>query len=537
MNEIPLISVVIPCLNRAHFLKPTIASVLQQDYPHVECIVVDGGSTDGTLEILKSYGESIKWISEPDNGHADAINKGWKMSQGDILAWLNADDVWVIPHAVNQAVEYFQANGDVDVVYGDCGSIDVDGNVVGMTYLREWDLEYAVEYCDHCIPQPAAFIRRRILEQVGWLDPAFYQKKDHELWLRIGLVGRIQHIPVLLAYERNQQGLSFDGLTAAPACIQVTRKFYTFPEIPPSLHHKKRRAFSNANLQGALYAFVGGCHWWIIMTYTLKAIVTDPLNSLRAIKKFKTYVEQALSKSQRWHRFLPIFRRFFMPFSLGRQLKTMLTSQLPSREHLLPVRDIEWSWIASQMPYGQGEALEFGNGGSFLGLIAAQHGFTVTAIGTGTVRWSYTHPQLRFVQGNVFTLPAPIGSFDLVINDSAIEQTGLIRSYKGIREHFDKDLEVMARLRELMKPGGVMLLTIPIGQSTARVPRYRGYGAQQLRRLLQGYEIEKEVFWRRNEQNCWVLTEKEHILTSEMLGEPGNAMQPITAIGCFVLRT
>jgi len=92
-NDNPLVSVVIPSLNRAEFLEATIESVLNQDYPHIECIVVDGGSRDGSLKILESYGERIKWISEPDEGHANAINKGWKMSKGDILSWLNVDDV------------------------------------------------------------------------------------------------------------------------------------------------------------------------------------------------------------------------------------------------------------------------------------------------------------------------------------------------------------------------------------------------------------------------------------------------------------
>jgi len=229
MRELPLISVVIPCLNRAHFLVPTIESVLQQGYPHIECIVVDGGSTDGTLEVLKRYGGRIKWVSEPDNGHADAINKGWRMSKGEILAWLNADDVWAVPDAVSKAVEYLQAHPEVDVVYGDCGAIDAEGNLVSMSYLHEWDLGYAVEFCDHCIPQPAAFIRREILEKVGWLDVKFVSKKDHELWLRIGLAGNIRHIPIVLANARACPGyMAQQGDITAAACVALTKKFSAY---------------------------------------------------------------------------------------------------------------------------------------------------------------------------------------------------------------------------------------------------------------------------------------------------------------------
>lgn len=292
MNTLPVISVTIPCLNRAHFLVPTIESVLQQDYPNIECIVMDGGSTDNTIEILKGYEDRITWVSEPDKGHADAINKGWKMSKGDILAWLNADDVWAVPDAARQAVDYLQTHPEVDVVFGACGSIDGDGNLVGMSYLHEWDLEYAVEYCDHCIPQPAAFVRRDIVERVGWLDPDFYQKKDHELWLRIGLAGRIRHLPMLFANERNVKGLSFDGRTAAPACVQVTRKFYSLPGISPALLQKQRRAVSNSYLRGAEYAWFGGQLWSIVRRYLWRAFLCDPSNSVRVTRALLWYLQQ-----------------------------------------------------------------------------------------------------------------------------------------------------------------------------------------------------------------------------------------------------
>lgn len=274
----PLVSVVIPCLNRAQFLVPTIESVLQQDYPNIECLVVDGGSTDGTIEILKSYGNRISWVSEPDKGHPDAINKGWKRSHGEILAWLNADDVWKVPDTLSQIVTYFQKHPEVDLVYGDCGIIDTNGNVIGMSYSHQWNLEYSVEYCDHCIPQPSAFIKRKILEKVNWLDIDMSPKHDPELWLRIGLVGKIKYLPVLLAYARDLKGLTSDGEVIASACIRMIKKFFTLPNLPENLKRKKLRAMSNTYLRGADYAFNYGRHWFTGLNYILKSIIVDPFN-------------------------------------------------------------------------------------------------------------------------------------------------------------------------------------------------------------------------------------------------------------------
>ncbi|HET9387319.1 MAG TPA: glycosyltransferase, partial [Gemmatimonadales bacterium] len=127
MNETPgvrpTVSVVVPCKNDARYLTANLESILSQDYPHVECIVVDGGSSDATVDLLKQYGDRIRWVSEPDRGAFDAINRGWKLSTGDILAWLNADDLWE-PGAVRAAVETFEKKRDVDVVYGTARVVD-----------------------------------------------------------------------------------------------------------------------------------------------------------------------------------------------------------------------------------------------------------------------------------------------------------------------------------------------------------------------------------------------------------------------------
>lgn len=277
----PLVSVVVPCLNRAHFLVPTIESILKQNYPNIECIVVDGGSTDGTLEILKSYGDRIRWVSEPDSGHADAINKGWWMSKGEILAWLNADDCYVVPDAISKVVDYFQNNPDVSVVYGDYMSIDVNGKVIsGIIKPRKWDLVYAVKYCHYTIPQSSSFIRRSILEKVDWLDPEFRNGKDHELWLRIGLAGgKFRYVPVCFSYVRNCYGLSQE-LSMAAAKINITKKFFSNSNLPPPFNSKHfyRRSLSNSYLVASMYILQGERHFKPLLRYLLKAFLIDPLN-------------------------------------------------------------------------------------------------------------------------------------------------------------------------------------------------------------------------------------------------------------------
>jgi len=297
--EVSLVSVVVPCLNRAHLIVPTLESILGQDYPRIECIVADGGSTDGTVEILMRYSDRIRWFSEPDRGHADAINKGWQRSRGDVLAWLNADDMWVVPGAVSQAVGYLREHSDVDLVYGECEAVDMEGRLIARSYHHEWDLEHAVVQCDYCIPQPTSFIRRRVLERVGWLDTSFMSKKDHELWLRVGLTGTIRSIPALLARERIGPGyLAHRGDITARACVALTRKFFTLEGVPAALRARRRRALSNSYLEGMKWAFECGRHWKTILGFSVRAAVFDPSNALRSLARLKFYAGRGLREAR-----------------------------------------------------------------------------------------------------------------------------------------------------------------------------------------------------------------------------------------------
>ncbi len=178
----PLVSIVTPSLNMARFLPQTIESVLSQDYSEIEYVVMDGGSTDGTIDILKGYGDRIRYVSAPDGGAADAINKGFQGCRGSILAWLNADDTYQ-PGAVSAAVLKFMTTPDAAVVYGEAFWTDPRGGVIGRYPVRPFDRERLLHECYIC--QPACFFRRSAFEQAGELDAALQVVFDHDLWIRL----------------------------------------------------------------------------------------------------------------------------------------------------------------------------------------------------------------------------------------------------------------------------------------------------------------------------------------------------------------
>lgn len=200
-------------------------------------------------------------------------------------------------------------------------------------------------------------------------------------------------------------------------------------------------------------------------------------------------------------------------------------------------RDIEWSWVSSEITSGLGEALDFGPGTSFLGLIAAQRGFKVTAVDLRLVKWHYTHPRLEFIHGDILKLPLPTNHFDLIINCSTVEHVGLAGRYGESENRLDGDIQAMARLKRLMKPGGIMLVTVPVGQDAVFPPLHRVYRTQRLPRLLEGYAIEKETFWVKDNQNRWVLAERDTALNFKAVAASWNPLKNIYALGCFVLRS
>lgn len=197
----PLVSIVTPSYNQARFLDETMKSVLDQDYPNLEYLVVDGGSTDDSLEIIQRYASRLAWwVSEPDSGQTDAINKGFSHAKGDILAWLNSDDIYQ-PGAISEAVAFLVENPEVGMVYGDVNFIDENGKVIGKFAARQTDYRRLRRGYVH-IPQQAAFFRADLWRQVGPLDPSFYFAMDYDLWVRLAKITRLVYYPRLWANFR-----------------------------------------------------------------------------------------------------------------------------------------------------------------------------------------------------------------------------------------------------------------------------------------------------------------------------------------------
>lgn len=184
------ISIITPSYNQAPFIERTILSVLDQDYENVEYIVIDGGSTDGTIEILKKYSDRITWKSEKDNGQTEAINKGLRMTTGDIVAYLNSDDTYE-PGALAAIADYFRNNPDMKWAYGKCRIIDADDREIRKPItlyknllLRKYS--YAKLLSENFVSQPATFWKREIHVQEGFFDETEHFCMDYEFWLRIG---------------------------------------------------------------------------------------------------------------------------------------------------------------------------------------------------------------------------------------------------------------------------------------------------------------------------------------------------------------
>lgn len=186
MQTNPLVSIITPSFNQAEFLEEAMRSVFEQDYPNLEYWVMDGKSSDGSLEVINRFGDQLAgWVSEKDKGQADGINKGIERSRGEIVAWLNSDDRY-LPGAVSRAVALFQKHPEAAFVYSNVESIDENGKSFNLMRYGNWKLAELMQF--NIIGQPGVFMNRAVLEKAGKLDLGYHYLLDHHLWLRMAAI-------------------------------------------------------------------------------------------------------------------------------------------------------------------------------------------------------------------------------------------------------------------------------------------------------------------------------------------------------------
>lgn len=217
----PLVSIVTPSLNQGRYLEEAIVSVLEQDYPRIEHIVIDGGSTDGSVEILQRY-SGVRWASEPDTGQASAINKGFRLADGEVYAWLNADD-YLLPGAVSAAVEALQETR-AGLVHGGWRRVDEKGGVLRDVQVAPFEYRRQLEEAN-AVCQPGSFFTREAYWAVGGVDERYRYAMDYELWLKLGGRFRVCHVDrVQAAYRYHDQSKSMAEYDAfGPETIRASR--------------------------------------------------------------------------------------------------------------------------------------------------------------------------------------------------------------------------------------------------------------------------------------------------------------------------
>jgi glycosyltransferase involved in cell wall biosynthesis len=276
----PLVTIVTPSFNQADFLEATICSVLEQDYPNIEYHVVDGGSTDDSLKIIRKYAERISWwVSEEDSGQAEAINKGLKRAKGEFVGWLNSDDIYQ-PGAISSAVEAFRSNPQAGVIYGDAWSIDSQGTAFNIMRAGQYSLVDLLAFSSIC--QPAAFMRSSILEKAGYLDLAYHHVLDHYLWIRMAQLAPLVHVPKIWAsaryHEQAKNRKSSEGFSIE--AMQLMGKLQNDVQYSKVIADHSRYIYSGVNRYRAFYLTDSGKPWQALQLY-FKSFLLHPATALR----------------------------------------------------------------------------------------------------------------------------------------------------------------------------------------------------------------------------------------------------------------
>ncbi len=288
----PRVTVITPAYNRASYLDETIASVLAQDYPDIEYIVIDDGSTDDSLRVIEKYRGRVRVETQANMGETRTVNRGFSLATGAIVGIVNSDDP-LLPGAVRRAVEAFQRDPALLVAYPDWEMIDGEGKVVQR--IRTFDYDYLdMLRRHHCVPGPGAFFRREVVERLGGRDPQFRYVGDFDFWLRAGLLGPFARIPETLATFRlhpDSASVSDRGAAMAEEHIRLVRKIYAMPGLPDAVRRLRREAYGSAS-------YIAGCvcgegRKGLRLLYFLRALLASPSRYRDAYRDRLPVIESA----------------------------------------------------------------------------------------------------------------------------------------------------------------------------------------------------------------------------------------------------
>ncbi len=264
-------------------------SVLEQKYPEIEYLVVDGGSDDGSVEIIRKYSNRLTWwTSEKDRGQADAINKGFNHSHGEILAWLNSDDYY-LPDAVGGAVTAFQMHPEAVMIYGNLLAVDEHDQKINTLDYRQLTLEDLL--CFQIVGQPAVFIRASAFRQTSGLDTSFQFLLDHQMWIKLAAQGQIVHIPQTWAAARFHPGAKnrAKAVEFGREAFRILDWASNDPQLAPVFRTVARRARASAQRFDARYLLDGGQPWSALQAW-MRALVIHPPTALARMNLFVSCV-------------------------------------------------------------------------------------------------------------------------------------------------------------------------------------------------------------------------------------------------------
>lgn len=259
MTSLPLVSIVTPSFNQVAYLEKTMLSVLNQDYPRLEYWVMDGASTDGSVEIIQSYASRLAgWLSEKDRGQADGVNKGFARATGEIVGWLNSDDLYT-PGAIASAVRIFEEHPQASFVFSDVDSIDEQGRVFNQMHYGAWGLAELMAL--NIIGQPGVFMRRQVLEEAGFLDLSYNYLLDVQLWLKMASLAEPVYAPGQVWAQARMHAQAKNIAAArnfAPEAMRLAEWICSDPRFAPLNEKMQGQILSGAHRLAAFYQVEAG---------------------------------------------------------------------------------------------------------------------------------------------------------------------------------------------------------------------------------------------------------------------------------------